>query len=72
MTKNTSRIFDDDQSPEEIVESIIKDLENDFGEINWRKAKSVIEYINDAVDEGEDTDEIYQSASHMLEELEND
>lgn len=68
----SERLFDDDQSPEEIIESIISDLENDFGEINWRKAKAVLQYINEAVDNGEDVSEIYQNASHQLEELEID
>lgn len=64
-------LFDDcEQSPEEIVESIIKDLEQDFGEINWRKAKSILHFINEAIDNGEDQDEIYENALHQLEELE--
>lgn len=63
-------VFDDyEQSPEEIVESIISDLEKDLGEINWHEAKSVVQYINDAVEDNEDPSYIYENAYHRLEEL---
>lgn len=58
------------EDKEEIIKMIIDDLNNDFDDINWRKAKSILEYIEEAVENGENIDEIYQNASHQLEELE--
>ncbi len=65
------RLFDDpDSSPEEIIESLINDIERDYGdEINWRKAKDVLEYIKDAVENGDDQNDIYETAMHQLQEL---
>lgn len=63
-------LFDDDNNPDDIYESIVKDIENDYSEkINWRKAKSVLDYIRDAAENNEDPGEIYENAMHQLDEL---
>lgn len=72
MTYTQDRFFSDDQSTDELIDSIVRDLENDYGEINWRKAKSVMQYITEAVEADEDAGEIYENAMHQLEELDLD
>jgi hypothetical protein len=51
---------------------MIAEIEADFSEkINWRKAKSVLDYIKEALDNNEDLDLIHESAVHQLEEIFN-
>jgi len=62
--------FDDENDPDELYDSIIRDVEENFTEkINWRKAKSVVDYIKEAIDNDQDPGEIFESACHQLEEL---
>lgn len=63
-------LFDDERNPDELYESIINDIEQNYNEtINWRKAKAVLDYIKEACDGDEDPGEIYENAMHQLDEL---
>jgi hypothetical protein len=63
--------FDDDVDADEIYESIISDIESNRDErVNWRQAKSVLKYIKESIDEGVNSDDIYEAAMHQLDELE--
>ncbi len=63
-------LFDDENDPDEIYDSVIRDVEENFTEkINWRKAKPVMDYIKEAIDNEVDPNEIFESACHQLEEL---
>lgn len=63
--------FDEDVDADEIYENIISDIENNRDErVNWRQAKSVLKYIKEAIDDGVNSDEIYETAMHQLDELE--
>lgn len=63
--------FDEDIDADEIYENIISDIENNRDErINWRQAKSVLKYIKESIDDGVNSDEIYETAMHQLDELE--
>lgn len=63
--------FDEDVDADEIYENIISDIENNRDErINWRQAKSVLKYIKESIDDGVNSDEIYETAMHQLDELE--
>ena len=63
-------VFDDENDPDELYESIIRDVEENFTEkINWRKADSVLDFIKEAIDNDQDPGEIFESACHQLEEL---
>ena len=63
-------LFDDEYDPDEIYDSIVKDVEQNFTEkINWRKANTVLDYIKEAVENDQDPGEIFESACHQLEEL---
>jgi len=65
-------LFDEEYDPEEEYDSMIAEIEADFSEkINWRKAKSVLDYIKEALDNKEDLDLIHESAVHQLEEIFN-
>lgn len=65
-------LFDEEYDPEEEYYSMIAEIEADFSEkINWRKAKSVLDYIKEALDNKEDLDLIHESAVHQLEEIFN-
>ena len=63
--------FDDDIDADEIYESIISDIESNRDErVNWRQAKSVLKYIKESIDDGMNSDDIYEAAMHQLDELE--
>ena len=63
--------FDEDIDADEIYENIISDIENNRDErVNWRQAKSVLKYIKESIDDGVNSDEIYETAMHQLDELE--
>lgn len=63
-------LFDDENDPDEIYDSVIRDIEENFTEkINWRKAKPVMDYIKEAIDNEVNPNEIFESACHQLEEL---
>jgi hypothetical protein len=63
--------FDEDVDADEIYENIISDIENNRDErVNWRQAKSVLKYIKESIDDGVNSDEIYETAMHQLDELE--
>lgn len=65
-------LLDEEYDPEEEYDSMIAEIEADFSEkINWRKAKSVLDYIKEALDNKEDLDLIHESAVHQLEEIFN-
>lgn len=63
-------LFDNENDPDEIYVSIIRDVEKNFTEkINWMKAKPVIDFIREAIDNDQDPGEIFESACHQLEEF---
>ena len=63
--------FDEDVDADEIYENIISDIENNRDErVNWRQAKSVLKYIKESIDDGVNSDEIYETAMHQLDDLE--
>ena len=63
--------FDEDVDADEIYENIISDIESNRDErVNWRQAKSVLKYIKESIDDGVNSDEIYETAMHQLDELE--
>lgn len=63
-------VFDDEYDPEEVFESLVNEIESDYTErINWRKAKSVLDYIKESLDNGEDIETIKETACHQLDEL---
>lgn len=63
--------FDEDVDADEIYENIISDIESNRDErVNWRQAKSVLKYIKESIDDGINSDEIYETAMHQLDELE--
>ena len=63
--------FDEDVDADKIYENIISDIENNRDErVNWRQAKSVLKYIKESIDDGVNSDEIYETAMHQLDELE--
>ena len=63
-------VFDEEYDPEEMYESLISEIESNYIEkINWRKAKSVLEYIKESLDNGEDIETIKETACHQIDEL---
>ena len=63
-------VFDEEVNPDELYDLIVEEIQNNYDEpINWRKAKSVLNYIKDAIDEGEDQEYITETAMHQLEEM---
>lgn len=63
-------VFDEEYDPEEMYESLISEIESNYIEkINWRKAKSVLDYIKESLDNGEDIETIKETACHQIDEL---